>query len=111
VWFGFHGGKGGATAAGLLVYFAPGAALAVIGTWLLVVLGTGFVGLATMTAALAAVVFIGVTRLPEQHGLFVFACVVALLLIYAHRGNIRRMLNGTEARFARPPWGRLLGGK
>jgi len=49
--------------------------------------------------------------LPEQHGLFVFVCATAALLIYAHRGNIRRMLNGTEARFARPVFSRLLGDK
>jgi glycerol-3-phosphate acyltransferase PlsY len=111
VWFGFRGGKGGATAAGLLCFLAPTAALPVIGTWVLTVLTTGFVGLATMTAALAAVAFIGITALPERHGLFVFACVTAALLVYAHRSNIRRMRNGTESRFARPGFRRLLGGK
>jgi len=111
VWFGFRGGKGGATAAGVLVYFAPAAAVPVISAWLAIVVLTGFVGLATMIAALAAVAYIGVTRLPEEHGFFLFACIVALLLIYTHRGNIRRMLNGTESRFARPLFGRLSGGK
>jgi glycerol-3-phosphate acyltransferase PlsY len=111
VWFGFRGGKGGATAAGVLVYFAPAAAVPVIGAWLAIVVLTGFVGLATMIGALAAVAYIGVTRLPEEHGFFLFACIVALLLIYTHRGNIRRMLNGTESRFARPLFGRLSGGK
>jgi len=111
VWFGFRGGKGGATAAGLLVYFAPTLALPIIGAWLLVVLLTGFVGLATICASIAAAVLVGITRLPQQSGLFLFACGTAALLIYAHRGNIRRMLNGTESRFARPALGRLLGGK
>ena len=111
VWFGFRGGKGGATAAGVLVYFAPAVAVPVIGAWLAIVVLTGFVGLATMIGALAAVAYIGVTRLPEEHGFFLFACIVALLLIYTHRGNIRRMLNGTESRFARPLFGRLSGGK
>jgi glycerol-3-phosphate acyltransferase PlsY len=111
VWFDFRGGKGGATAAGLLLFVAPGAAPPVIGFWLGVVLLTGYVGLATITSAVAAVVFIGFTRLPEQHGLFIFTCFVAAILIYTHRSNIRRMLNGTEARFARPLLGRLSGGK
>ncbi len=102
VWFGFRGGKGGATAAGLICYLAPLAALPVIGAWLLIVFTTGFVGLATISAALVAVVFLAVTVLPEQSGLFLFACATASLLIYAHRGNIRRMLDGTESRFARP---------
>ena len=65
VWFGFRGGKGGATAAGLVCYLAPAAALPVLGSWLLIVFTTGFVGLATITASLVAVVFLasdGVAR-------------------------------------------------
>jgi glycerol-3-phosphate acyltransferase PlsY len=102
VWFGFRGGKGGATAAGLVVYLAPAAALPVLGAWLLIVFTTGFVGLATISASLVAVIFLGLTALPVQSGLFLFGCATAGLLIYAHRGNIRRMLDGTESRFASP---------
>ena len=111
VWFGFRGGKGGATAAGLLVYLSPSLALPILGAWLLIVVLTGYVGLATISAATAAVVYVGVSRLPEEPGLFAFACATAALLIFAHRGNIKRMLNGTESRFARPVWARLTGGK
>jgi glycerol-3-phosphate acyltransferase PlsY len=102
VWFGFRGGKGGATAAGLVCYLAPAAALPVIGSWLLIVFTTGYVGLATISASLVAVLFLGLTALPGQSGLFLFACATAALLVYAHRGNIRRMLDGTESRFASP---------
>jgi acyl phosphate:glycerol-3-phosphate acyltransferase len=102
VWFGFRGGKGGATAAGLLCFLAPSAAAPALGAWLLVVFATGFVGLATIAAAVVAVLFLGVTALPERSGVFLFACATAALLIYAHRGNIRRMLDGTESRFASP---------
>lgn len=111
VWFGFRGGKGGATAAGLILYLAPQVALLVIGTWVLIVLLSGFVGLATISAAVAAVVYTAVTSLSDDPGLVVFAGAVAILLIYAHRGNIQRMLNGTESRFSRPIISRLLGGK
>ena len=111
VWVGFRGGKGAATAAGVLVYVAPALAWPILGAWLLVVLATGYVGLATISAAAAAVVFVALTRLPAQHGLFVFTCATAALLLYAHRGNVQRMLNGTESRFARPVFRRLLGGK
>ena len=102
VWFGFRGGKGGATAAGLLCFLAPVAALPALGAWVLIVFLTGFVGLATMTAGLVAAVFVGVTVLPEQAGLFLWACATTALLVYAHRSNIRRMLDGTESRFASP---------
>jgi glycerol-3-phosphate acyltransferase PlsY len=99
VWFGFEGGKGGATAAGLLCYFAPVAAAAILGIWVLIIYLTGFVGLATISASIAAAIFLGFTRLPEEHDLFVFAVIVALLIVYTHRSNISRMLSGTESSF------------
>jgi glycerol-3-phosphate acyltransferase PlsY len=102
VWFGFHGGKGGATAAGLVCFLAPAAAVPVIGSWLLIVFLTGYVGLATISATLVAALVIGITALPERLDLFAWACATAALLIYAHRGNIYRMLDGTESRFASP---------
>ena len=40
-----------------------------------------------------------------------YACCNAALLIYAHRGNIRRMLNGTESRVTTPVFGRRFDGK
>jgi glycerol-3-phosphate acyltransferase PlsY len=73
-----------------------------LGSWLLIALLTGFVGLATISAALVAVVYFAFTALPDRSGLFVFACATAALLIFAHRGNIRRMLDGTESRFNSP---------
>jgi glycerol-3-phosphate acyltransferase PlsY len=102
VWFGFRGGKGAATAAGLVCYLAPGAGLAMLGSWALIAFATGFVGLATIGAALVAVLVLGFTALPTESGLFVFGCATAALVIHAHRGNIRRMLDGTESRFASP---------
>lgn len=101
IWFDFKGGKGGATAAGLLIWLAPSVAAPVLAAWIALILATGFVGLATMGAAVGAATFIGLTRLPEQHGLFTFACLVAALIVYTHRSNIRRMLDRTEPRFRR----------
>lgn len=101
VWFGFAGGKGGATPAGLLIFFAPVLAIPVIGCWVALILLTGFVGLATMGAAVGAAAYIGLTGLPEQHAFFTFACLVAGLIVYTHRSNIRRMLDRTEPRFRR----------
>ena len=102
VWFGFRGGKGAATAAGLVCYLAPVAGLAMLGSWVLIAFTTGFVGLATIGAALVAVLVMGFTALPEESGLFLFGCATAALVIFAHRGNIRRMLDGTESKFATP---------
>lgn len=101
VWCDFKGGKGGATAAGLVLYLAPGVGGAVIGIWLLIVFFTGIVGLATMSATLAAAVYLGIFALPDRAELFGFACLVSALTLYTHRGNIRRMLQGKESRFRR----------
>jgi glycerol-3-phosphate acyltransferase PlsY len=101
VWHSFKGGKGGATAAGVLLALAPDLALLVLGAWLLVIGWTGYVGLATMGAAAGAAVFVGIMRLPEAQPLFVLACLVAALLVYTHRGNIKRMQEGRENRMGR----------
>lgn len=101
LWYDFKGGKGGATAAGLLIFLAPGLAGPVLGLWLAIVFFTGFVGLATISATAAAAVTVGLTGLPERTALFVFACLVMLLTLYTHRGNIRRMLERRESRFPR----------
>lgn len=101
VWHAFNGGKGGATAAGLIVYLAPGLGVAVVGLWIAIVFFTGFVGLATISATLAAALYLGLFGLPEHRILFVFACFVAALALYTHRANIKRMTQGTESRFSR----------
>lgn len=101
VWHGFKGGKGGATAAGLVLYLAPGLGVALVGLWIAIVFFTGLVGLATIIATMAAAVYLGLFGLPEQLGLFVFACLVAALSLYTHRANIQRMLHGNESRFSR----------
>jgi glycerol-3-phosphate acyltransferase PlsY len=101
LWFDFKGGKGGATGAGVICVLAPGAGIFVIALWLGVVALTGFVALATMTAALGAVAYLGVTGLPQQSGLFVLTVLTAGLLIYTHRGNIRRLVDGSEHRMGK----------
>jgi glycerol-3-phosphate acyltransferase PlsY len=101
LWHDFRGGKGGATAAGLLCYLSPALAMPVLGMWLAVVFFTGFVGLATMLAAVAAAVWVGSTGLPEQLPFFLFTAAVAALILFTHRGNIARMAQGRESRFGR----------
>jgi glycerol-3-phosphate acyltransferase PlsY len=98
VWFDFRGGKGGATAAGVLIALAPKLGILVIGLWMLVIAFTGYVGLATITAAAGTAVVVGLTQWPAQRHLFFLACLIAVLIGYTHRANIQRMLAGTESR-------------
>lgn len=106
VWFDFRGGKGGATAAGVLCVIAPVLAGVIILFWLGVIFLTGYVGLATMSAAVGAALYLGITGLPEAHALFLFASLLAALIVYTHRTNIQRMREGTETRFGQIRWRR-----
>lgn len=101
LWYDFKGGKGGATAIGIICALEPQLAVAIIVIWLAVIGLTGFVGLATMTGAIAAAAWVGAMRLPEDLGLFCFTVAVALLIVFTHRSNIRRMREGTEVRMGR----------
>ena len=102
-WFGFRGGKGVATLAGVLLGVSFWLLLVFLGVFLVTVMACGFVGLGSMlgAAAVAAVVAIGhfAPRLP----LLMLTLSAALLIVYTHRGNIARMRAGTESR-ARRLW-------
>ncbi len=102
VYFRFRGGKGAGTAAGVIVVLAPLAALPLMGAWILVILLTGYVGLATVVAAilfLPAFWMLGPQPMPAA--LMVFALALTGLLVFTHRSNIRRLLRGEESRFER----------
>jgi acyl phosphate:glycerol-3-phosphate acyltransferase len=94
----FHGGKGVATAAGVLLGVAPVAIGICAILWLVIVLASGYVSLGSIVAAVA---FPITTRLlaPEETYPFVAGLAMAALIVYTHRANIRRLLSGTESRF------------
>lgn len=96
IWHRFRGGKGAATLVGTMTVLAPSLLLPILGVWLLVLTVSGYVGLATMSAGVAAPTFIAATRLPADQGLFYFAVFCALFMMYTHRSNIQRMRAGEE---------------
>ncbi len=98
LWYDFKGGKGGATAAGVLCVVAPELALPIIFTWFALIVVIGYVGLATMGTAAGAAAYIGIVGLPEDYLLFVLAVLIAALIVFTHRANIVRMWQGTENR-------------
>ena len=98
LWYQFRGGKGAATLVGVLLSLDPHALIIVIAIWLLVVVITGFVGLATMMAAAGYLAFLTVARSDTPPALFAFGIAMLLLVCYTHRSNIGRMLDGTEHR-------------
>lgn len=103
LWHGFRGGKGVATLVGAwagleLVLLVPLAA-----SWLAVVTVSGFVGLASIAASLAIPVYLLIRDGAQLSPLLAFSLACAALVIYTHRGNVRRMRAGTEPR-ARRLW-------
>ncbi len=96
VFFGFRGGKGVATAAGILVVMNAAMGAVVLGVWLLVALVTRYSSLAAITAALVAPVAALVTFGQSWFTLAVLC--MAALLVWRHRGNIAKLLAGTESR-------------
>ena len=103
LWFGFRGGKGAATLVGVVAGLAPAALIYVLGVWLGVLMLTGFVGLSTMVATLAFTVWVLLSSGPSTDPLLYFGLIMMVFVIYTHRSNIQRMLNGTENR-AKKMW-------
>nr|WP_282572115.1 glycerol-3-phosphate 1-O-acyltransferase PlsY [Roseomonas acroporae] len=97
VWLGFKGGKGVATALGVLLAASWWLGLAAAAAWLLVAFTTRLSSLAAMVACAVTPVL----ALLGGWKLALFALLVALLVVYRHQGNIRRLLAGTEPRIGR----------
>lgn len=100
LYHGFKGGKGAATLLGALVFLSWQAAAALVIAWLLVVGLSGYVGLATMSATVAAALYSGLSA-GFSSALFVFLAVMSLFIMFTHRSNIARMRSGTENRMRR----------
>ncbi|HXS06502.1 MAG TPA: glycerol-3-phosphate 1-O-acyltransferase PlsY [Rhizomicrobium sp.] len=94
-WLGFKGGKGVATAFGVLLALYWPAALLAAATWLIVAIITRISSLSALVTAVAAPAYMALFHQPEY---VVVATVIAILVIFMHRANIRRLLNGEEPR-------------
>jgi glycerol-3-phosphate acyltransferase PlsY len=94
----FRGGKGVATAAGVFLALAPFAVVISLVIWGATLWLSGYVSVASLTVALLFPVWVWLTERGEPYTLWA-AIVLALLLVYAHRGNIQRLIDGTENRF------------
>jgi glycerol-3-phosphate acyltransferase PlsY len=103
VFFRFQGGKGVATAAGVLLGFEPLLGLATLGSWLFVALVLRYSSLAAVVAALFAPGFY-VLASGESWSWYgspsvaLAVAVMSLLLLWRHRGNISRLIAGQEGK-------------
>ncbi len=103
VWFGFRGGKGVATLVGVLLGISATLVEAFLLTFLVAVMLFGYVGLGSLLATLAVVLFIAAGHFSPRGPLLMFGLLALFLILYTHRGNIGRMRSGTESR-ARRLW-------
>jgi glycerol-3-phosphate acyltransferase PlsY len=92
----FKGGKGVATGCGAIVAIEWRVFLAGSIVWLLTRLMTGYAGLASILMGVAFPVAAWYLGWPARRALVVGAVLLMLLIIVRHRGNIQRMLSGTE---------------
>jgi acyl phosphate:glycerol-3-phosphate acyltransferase len=103
VWAGFRGGKGVNTSAGVLFALTPVTMLITLGVFALMLFSFRYVSLASMTAA---IVFPATVALRKyvfgiqslDASLLILSLVMALSIVYAHRANIKRLLQGQESR-------------
>lgn len=104
-WLKFRGGKGVATSAGALLALTPVATLVGVTIWIIVFLLTGYVSLASITAAVILPIVITVVRSHDQNigkPLVIASVCVAAIIIWRHRSNVSRLIHGTEPRFRKP---------
>ena len=96
VFFGFRGGKGVATALGVLLAIDVWLGLGVLGTWLIIFV---FFRISSLSAIIAAIFApIGDVFLHGPRVMTVAITAISLLLLWRHKDNIRRLLAGEEGR-------------
>jgi len=96
VFFGFKGGKGVATALGVLVGLNPWIGLACLATWLFMAGVFRISSLAALTTAALAPVYTGLLMGWGNSAMAVL--VIALLLFYRHKNNLIKLVSGQETR-------------
>jgi|SRR5215213_2102887 len=97
VWLGFRGGKGVATGAGVFFILAPAALVCAAFVFIATVVLTRYVSLGSMVAVATVPLFVWTQNGP--HPVLLTALLAALLIVFAHRGNIGRLAHGTESQF------------
>lgn len=102
-WLKFKGGKGIATTAGSMLPLVPIALLVAVTLWIVGFLVTRYVSIGSIAAAVSIPIvqfiltLIGVYEL--NWPVLIYCLALAILAIWKHRSNIKRLMNGTESRF------------
>jgi glycerol-3-phosphate acyltransferase PlsY len=95
----FKGGKGVATAAGVLLALDPWLALATLGTWLFIAITLRYSSLAALVAAATAPIYAGL--LWGNNGLVLTVGIIAMALVGKHWQNLQRLMAGSEPKLGK----------
>lgn len=101
VWLRFKGGKGVATGLGVFLPIAATAVLAAVVLWIVVVAFWRYSSLGSILAAVALPIFVHLLYAPlhaPPPEVTVGTILISILVLVKHRGNIERLMNGTESR-------------
>lgn len=96
IFMGFSGGKGVATTFGVILKLYPLAFLAYALIWLVLVMTTRYVSLGSIIGSISLPFVIYFSGFPTPH--VIFGLLLSLFVMYTHRANIKRLLNGEENR-------------
>jgi len=98
VWHRFAGGKGAATAVGVLAACQPMLLVPLVLVWVGTLVITGYVGVATMAAFAVLPAYYFVVTDVAQIPLLSFLAMLSVFIIFTHRSNVQRLLSGEEHR-------------
>jgi len=97
----FKGGKGVATALGVVAYLSPVTVFVLLVVFVVVVYFTRYISLGSLCAAVCLPLVMALLEGPRSY--LNLSLVIAFLVVYTHRENIHRLLTGQEHRFGPPP--------
>ena len=96
VWLGFRGGKGVATAGGVFAVLTPAAMIVAAAVFAIGIAVTRYVSVGSMAAAITLAVSTAAFEAPAA--VMVGAGIAAVIIVHRHRGNLARLVAGTERR-------------
>ncbi|NOZ53992.1 MAG: glycerol-3-phosphate 1-O-acyltransferase PlsY [Gammaproteobacteria bacterium] len=96
IFFAFKGGKGVATAIGVIVAISWQVSLALVATWAIVARLFKFSSMAALTAACLAPLFFWIIE--SDVALVLMSIIISIFLLFRHHNNIRNLINGTESK-------------
>lgn len=99
IYSGFKGGKGVATLAGMALALFPLAFLSSLLTFIIVIAITRYVSLGSMAAAFVFPVFLVFVFNHQSTPLIILGIFASVFLVFTHRKNIKKLINGTENKF------------